>query len=111
MIEHTQFTQNHRLNRTASAYLAARIGLAIDPDPSGSAFLPKETALQWTRELARRGLCFARYADDFLSFVRSQKAADRALKSISRFIQGRLRLIINQVKSKAARLNACSFLD
>ena len=61
-------------------------------------------------ELARRGLRFARYADDFLIFVGSQKAAERVLKSISRFIEGRLRLLINLTKSKAARLNACTFL-
>ena len=55
-------------------------------------------------ELERRGLRFSRYADDFLIFVRSQRAAQRVLSSISRFIEGRLRLRINPNKSKAARL-------
>ena len=61
-------------------------------------------------ELERRGLRFARYADDLLIFVRSQQAARRVLRSLSRFIEGRLRLRINPSKSKATRLNACSFL-
>jgi RNA-directed DNA polymerase len=62
------------------------------------------------KELERRGLRFARDADDFLIFVRSQRAAQRVLRSISRFIEGHLRLRVNPSKSKAARLSACSFL-
>jgi RNA-directed DNA polymerase len=62
------------------------------------------------KELERRGRRFARYADDFLIFVRSQRAAKRVLHSISRFIEGHLRLRVNPNKSKAARLSACSFL-
>jgi RNA-directed DNA polymerase len=61
-------------------------------------------------ELERRGLRFARYADDFRIFVRSQAAAQRVLRSTSRFIEGRLRLRINWTKSRAARLSAGSFL-
>jgi RNA-directed DNA polymerase len=62
------------------------------------------------KELERRGLRFARYADDFLIFVRSQRAAQRVLQSISQFIEGHLRLRINPAKTKAARLSACAFL-
>lgn len=61
-------------------------------------------------ELERRGLRFARYADDFLIFVRSPQAATRVLHSISRFIERHLRLRINSTKTKVARLNACTFL-
>lgn len=62
------------------------------------------------KELERRGLRFARYADDFLIFVRSQRAAQRVLRSISRFIERRLRLRINPIKTRVARLSACTFL-
>lgn len=62
------------------------------------------------KALERRGLRGARYADDFLIFVRSQRAAERVLRSISRFIEGHLRLRINANKSKAAPLRACAFL-
>jgi RNA-directed DNA polymerase len=61
-------------------------------------------------ELERRGLRFARYADDFLIFGRSQRAAKRVLHSISRFIEGHLRLRVNPNKSTATHLSACAFL-
>jgi RNA-directed DNA polymerase len=61
-------------------------------------------------ELERRGLRFARSADDFRIFVRSQAAAQRVWRSISRFIEGRLRRRINRTKSQAARLRAGSVL-
>jgi len=62
------------------------------------------------KELERRGLRFARYADDFLIFVRSRSAAQRVLRSVGQFIESKLALIINQTKSKAARLGDCAFL-
>lgn len=62
------------------------------------------------KELEERGLRFARYADDFLIFVRSRSAAQRVLRSVGQFIEGKLSLIINQTKSKAARLGDCTFL-
>ena len=64
--------------------------------------------LDW--ELDRRGLRFARYADDFLIFVKSRRAAKRVLRSVARFVEGRLGLIVNQMKSKAAKLSQCTFL-
>jgi RNA-directed DNA polymerase len=62
------------------------------------------------KELEKRGLRFARYADDFLIFVRSRSAAQRVLRSVGRFIEGRLALTVHPGKSKAARLRDCSFL-
>jgi RNA-directed DNA polymerase len=62
------------------------------------------------KELEKRGLRFARYADDFLIFVRSSAAAQRVLRTISRFIEAHLRLRINRSKSKAAPLSACPYL-
>lgn len=62
------------------------------------------------KELERRQLRFARYADDFLIFVRSRSAAQRVLRTVGRFIEGKLDLIINRDKSKAARLSECTFL-
>jgi RNA-directed DNA polymerase len=62
------------------------------------------------KELEARGLRFTRYADDFLIFVRSRSAAQRVLRTITRFIEGHLSLIINEAKSKAAHLRECAFL-
>jgi len=62
------------------------------------------------KELEARGLRFARYADDFLIFVRSRSAAQRVLRTVTRFIEKHLALVINQTKSKAASLRECAFL-
>ena len=52
------------------------------------------------KELEKRGLRFVRYADDFVIFVGSKKAADRVMGSISRFISNKLRLRVNEEKSR-----------
>jgi RNA-directed DNA polymerase len=62
------------------------------------------------KELERRGLRFARYADDFLVLVKSLRAAQRVMQSIGRFVEGRLKLVVNRQKSRAARLSECAFL-
>ncbi len=55
------------------------------------------------RELERRGLRFARYADDSNIYVRSRRAGTRVMESITRFITSRLKLKVNQQKSAVAR--------
>lgn len=55
------------------------------------------------RELERRGLCFARYADDCNIYVRSRRAAERVMAGVSRFISGKLKLKVNETKSAVAR--------
>jgi RNA-directed DNA polymerase len=62
------------------------------------------------KEWERRGWRVARDADDFLLFVRSQRAATRVRHNSSRFIEGHLRRRVNPNKSQAARLSACSVL-
>jgi RNA-directed DNA polymerase len=64
--------------------------------------------LDW--ELARRGLRFVRYADDFSVFVRSERAGRRVMDSIRKFIEGRLRLVVNEEKSSISRPNDLTFL-
>jgi RNA-directed DNA polymerase len=51
------------------------------------------------RELARRRLCFVRYADDCNIYVRSERAGKRVMASIRRFIEKRLKLKVNEAKS------------
>jgi RNA-directed DNA polymerase len=55
------------------------------------------------RELERRGHRFVRYADDCNIYVRSEKAGLRVMASLTRYIEGRLRLKINADKSAVAR--------
>jgi RNA-directed DNA polymerase len=64
--------------------------------------------LDW--ELARRGLRFVRYADDFSVFVRSERAGRRVMDSIRKFIERRLRLVVNEAKSSVSRPNDLTFL-
>ncbi|MEC5305241.1 group II intron reverse transcriptase/maturase [Bacillus thuringiensis] len=61
-------------------------------------------------ELESRGLQFVRYADDALIFVKSEKAASRVMKSIVRFIEKNLGLIVNTEKSKISRPEDLKFL-
>ncbi len=51
------------------------------------------------KELEKRGLRFVRYADDIVIFVRSRKAGERVLKSVTRFLQNRMKLEVNNTKS------------
>ena len=62
------------------------------------------------QELERRGLEFCRYADDCNIFVKSQKAAERVMQSVTRFIENRLKLVVNREKSKVALSKAVKFL-
>ncbi len=55
------------------------------------------------RELSRRGLRFARYADDCNIYVRSRRAGQRVMASITRFLSTRLKLTVNEQKSAVAR--------
>ena len=62
------------------------------------------------KELEQRGLEFCRFADDCNIFVRSSKSAERVMKSISKFIEGKLKLKINRDKSKVGRSCNVKFL-
>ncbi len=62
------------------------------------------------KELESRGYQFARYADDFIVTVRSAKAASRVLTGLIRYCEGKLQLIVNRAKSRAAPLKQCAFL-
>ena len=62
------------------------------------------------KELEKRGLNFVRYADDCLIMVKSEKAANRVMESITTFITKKLGLIVNVEKSKVARPNQIKYL-
>lgn len=55
------------------------------------------------KELEKRGLHFVRYADDSVIFVKSELAGKRVMKSVSRFIETKLRLKVNKEKSALNR--------
>ena len=62
------------------------------------------------KELEARGLNFVRYADDCLIMVKSEKAANRVMESITTFITKKLGLKVNVEKSKVARPNQIKYL-
>ncbi len=62
------------------------------------------------KELERRGHRFVRYADDFIIMVKSLRAGNRVMASIKRFLERKLRLQVNEKKSKVAPVGECGFL-
>ncbi|MHC4913008.1 MAG: group II intron reverse transcriptase/maturase [Planctomycetota bacterium] len=55
------------------------------------------------KELEKRGLRFVRYADDCVILVKSERAANRVMESVRRFIEKKLRLKVNREKSAIGR--------
>jgi len=62
------------------------------------------------KELEKRAHRFVRYADDCNIYVRSQKAGERVMASVERFLNKRLKLTVSKAKSAVARPSARKFL-
>jgi group II intron reverse transcriptase/maturase len=62
------------------------------------------------KELEARGLHFVRYADDCNIFVRSEMAADRVMKSVTSWLERKLRLKVSATKTKVVRPTKSTFL-
>jgi hypothetical protein len=56
------------------------------------------------RELEYRGHRFVRYADDCNIYVRSERAGQRVMESVTGFITQKLKLKVNEAKSAVARI-------
>ncbi len=104
--------QDKRVLKLVRSFLTAgvMIGGLEEPTLTGtpqggpiSALLSNIVLDELDKELEKRGLCFVRYADDCVIFVRSKRAGDRVMKSVSRFIEKKLRLKVNQDKSAVGR--------
>src|SRR6201995_1497281 len=111
--------QDRRVLRLIRSYLTAGVltnGLfeaSREGAPQGGPLSPLLSNLvldELDRELERRGHRFVRYADDCNIYVRSEKAGRRVMTSLTRFIEGRLKLQINAQKSAVARPWQRSFL-
>ena len=63
------------------------------------------------KELEYRGHCFARYCDDFVILVGSQRAGERVMESITHYLERRLKLKINPTKSKVVKATEAEFLS
>lgn len=74
--------------------------------PQGGPLSPLLSNIMLTeldRELERRGHKFCRYADDNNIYVKSKKAGDRVMRSITEFIENKLKLKVNKDKSAVDR--------
>ena len=65
---------------------------------------------QFDKEMEKRGRLFVRYADDVNLFVRSEKAADRVMKSVVSWLERKLFLKVNASKTRVTRPTKSKFL-
>jgi len=62
------------------------------------------------QRLEEWGYRFVRYADDLMIFTKSKRAGQRQFQRVSKFIEGKLKLIINKEKTTITRLNQVKYL-
>jgi RNA-directed DNA polymerase len=86
---------------------------SVEGTPQGGPLSPLLSNLvldELDRELERRGHRYVRYADDCNIYVRSERAGQRVMKSITKFITQKLKLKVNESKSAVARPQERKFL-
>src|SRR3954453_12989887 len=86
---------------------------SVEGTPQGGPLSPLLSNLvldELDQELERRGHRFVRYADDCNIYVRSERAGQRVMESITRFIAQKLKLKVNEAKSAVARPQERKFL-
>jgi RNA-directed DNA polymerase len=112
-------TGDKRLLRIVRRFLQAGMmieGVCVDRregTPQGGPLSPLLANLlldDLDKELERRGHRFCRYADDCNIYVRSEAAGKRVMASVTAFLEGRLRLKVNQTKSAVAPVGERQFL-
>jgi RNA-directed DNA polymerase len=108
-----------RVLKLIRAFLNAGVmedGLVLPVDegtPQGGPLSPLLSNLMLDdldKELTRRGHRFCRYADDCNIYVRSRRAGERVMVSVSQFLTIKLRLKVNEAKSAVARPEERKFL-
>src|SRR5277367_6405506 len=111
--------EDKRLLKLIRAFLNAGVmenGLlspSVEGTPQGGPLSPLLSNLvldELDRELENRGHRFVRYADDCNIYVRSERAGQRVMESISHFITQKLKLKVNEAKSAVARPQQRKFL-
>src|ERR1700750_3327045 len=111
--------EDKRLLKLIRAFLNAGVmenGLvspSVEGTPQGGPLSPLLSNLvldELDRELECRGHRFVRYADDCNIYVRSERAGQRVMQSITGFITQKLKLKVNEAKSAVARPQERKFL-
>lgn len=104
------------IGKMLKAKVVMQDGVLVNTDegvPQGGPLSPLLSNIvldELDQELARRGHRFVRYADDCNIYVRSKRAGQRVMESITAFIEKRLRLKVNTAKSAVARPEERHFL-
>jgi RNA-directed DNA polymerase len=81
--------------------------------PQGSPLSPVLSNIflnELDKELQARGHRFVRYADDCSIYVRSEKSANRVMETITDYVESKLKLKVNRIKSKVSRPNESTLL-
>jgi RNA-directed DNA polymerase len=109
---------DRRVLRLIRRYLNAGMlanGVVIERDegtPQGGPLSPLLANVlldEIDKELERRGHAFVRYADDLNVYVRTQRSGERVMTSLRKLF-GKLKLRVNETKSKVRRATASKFL-
>jgi len=114
-----QRVEDKRLLKLIRAFLNAGVmeeGLvspSVEGTPQGGPLSPLLSNLvldELDRELEARGHRFVRYADDCNIYVRSERAGQRVMDSVKRFLTHKLKLKVNEAKSAVAKPQERKFL-
>jgi RNA-directed DNA polymerase len=98
---------------TAGVLEDGLVGATDEGTPQGGPLSPLLSNLMLDdldRELERRGLRFARYADDCNVYVRSERAGQRVMAGLKAFLTSKLKLKVNETKSAVAEPHTRKFL-
>jgi len=119
MVRVSRKVQDKRLLALIGRYLRAgvMVDTALQPSTEGtmqggplSPLLANILLDDFDKELESRGLRFVRYADDFLVFTKTSEAAQRVFASLERYLTRKLKLVVNQDKSRVCSTNGVEFL-
>lgn len=111
--------EDKRVLKLIRRFLRAGIldnGMVTTPDkgtPQGGPLSPLLSNIvldELDKELEARGHKFVRYADDCNVYVKSERAGQRVMKSVTKFIEDKLKLKVNEEKSSVSRPYETQFL-
>ena len=112
-VKHKRLLKHIRKFLTSGVMIGGLVEPANEGTPQGGPLSPLLSNVvldELDKELEKRRLSFVHYADDFVIFVRSKRAANRVMQSVSRFITRRLRLKVNEEKSRITHPRWMCFL-
>lgn len=111
--------KDQRIVQLIQAYLNAGVMLGglVQATPKGtpqggplSPLLSNILLDELDKELEKRGHAFCRYADDCNVYVASKRSGERVMRSLTRFLEGRMKLKVNREKSAVDRPGKRTFL-